>query len=225
MIDFLAWPKTPRLNAAGSTTITEKIDGTNACVIIMPLDESEQVVAGDPPIIDVIEHNDVFYAVAAQSRKRLIFPGQDNAGFAAWVEANATELVDLLGSGRHFGEWWGQGIQRRYGMDRKVFSLFNVHRFQRVAMERHDWFTRAGDINMTLVPMLYLGPFSDKAVRDELEELRRAGSYAAAQWGFSGQKAEGVVIRHRELGGNLKAFIDNDDVPKGEQDVNSDFSG
>jgi len=55
---FQPWPKTPRLNR--DCIVTEKIDGTNSAIVI---DE-----VGD---------------VYAQSRNRLITPGDDNYGFAA----------------------------------------------------------------------------------------------------------------------------------------------
>jgi hypothetical protein len=57
-VNFQPWPKIPRLHR--SIVITEKIDGTNACVVISP-DGTE---------------------IAAQSRTRVITPEQDNAGFA-----------------------------------------------------------------------------------------------------------------------------------------------
>src|SRR6185369_17529395 len=98
-IAFQPWPKIPRLNR--DITITEKIDGTNAAV----------GVSYDKAV------------VWAQSRTRIITPQNDNAGFAKWVEQNARELADVLGPGLHFGEWWGQGVQRGYGMTRKFFSL------------------------------------------------------------------------------------------------------
>jgi hypothetical protein len=65
-----------------------------------------------------------------RSRSRWITPDDDNFGFAAWVEANRDELL-TLGPGRHFGEWWGSGIQRGYGLPKgeKRFSLFNVSRW------------------------------------------------------------------------------------------------
>ena len=51
-------------------------------------------------------------------------------GFARWVETNRERLITLLGPGLHFGEWWGSGIQRGYGLTKgdKRFSLFNVER-------------------------------------------------------------------------------------------------
>lgn len=226
MIEFEAWPKTPRLSNGG-VTITEKIDGTNACVIIMPVEPHPDLGFDLDPqdlggfnLVEVTREgqSDTAFVIAAQSRKRLITPtilgGGDNAGFAGWVLDNSVELVDLLGPGRHFGEWWGQGIQRRYDMSHKVFSLFNTHRWVKVANERPDWLERAKAIHLDVVPRLYEGRFSDVAIEETLHELRTNGSLAAAKFGVSFDRPEGVIIRHRDLGGNLKAFVENDDVPK-----------
>lgn len=100
-MDFIKWPKIPRLEHE-IFHISEKIDGTNACIIITD--------AGD---------------IGAQSRTRLITPEDDNYGFARWVDNNAEQLKSDLGPGHHFGEWWGQGIQRGYNLVEKRFSLFN----------------------------------------------------------------------------------------------------
>lgn len=106
-LEFKAWPKTPRLDKASSgICITEKIDGTNAAVIIT---EDGQI--------------------GAQSRSRLITPENDNHGFARWVQENKEELLKL-GPGHHYGEWAGSGIQRRYGSDTKRFFLFNTLRWR-----------------------------------------------------------------------------------------------
>lgn len=228
MIEFEAWPKTPRLSNS-SCTITEKIDGTNACVIIQEVDTVDHWGRFAP------DHGGVCYVhvprpqaegggertflIGAQSRKRLIFPAAlsdkgDNAGFAQWVYDNRKELVDLLGSGRHFGEWWGKGIQRGYNMDHKVFSLFNVHRWSQIAKQRSDWWDRALDIHMDVVPELYIGKFSDEAVQDNLQWLRENGSLASYRWGKIFTRPEGIIVRHSQLGGNLKAFVENDDIPK-----------
>jgi len=230
-LTFEGWPKTPRLSAKGSMVVTEKIDGTNACVIVQRFGEGRSLI--DLDLSDPQSHNGICFVfeaagpdeedrvwlVGAQSRNKLIFPGKhyDNAGFAGWVLGYALELVSLLGPGRHFGEWWGQGIQRGYGMECKKFSLFDAHRWARVAIERGDWNFRADRIGMTTVPTLHIGQWSDSTVEDCLGVLRRHGSMAALQFGVVGQKAEGVVVRHRALGGNLKAFVDNDDTPKGQQ--------
>lgn len=100
-MEFIKWPKIPRLENE-IFHISEKIDGTNACIVITD--------AGD---------------VGAQSRTRLITPENDNYGFARWVYDNNQKLFEDLGPGHHFGEWWGQGIQRGYDLKEKRFSLFN----------------------------------------------------------------------------------------------------
>lgn len=104
-VEFKAWPKIPR--ATGErVTITEKLDGTNACIII----EDGQIVG-------------------TQSRKRLIAPSDDNYGFATWVESNREELLGL-GEGYHYGEWAGLGIQKNpHNLASKKFFLFNTFRW------------------------------------------------------------------------------------------------
>lgn len=174
--EFEAFPKMPRLSR--EIIITEKIDGTNAQVFI----------ADDGTIL-------------AGSRTRWITPDDDNFGFAAWVEKNADELRNL-GPGRHFGEWWGAGIQRKYGQDRKRFSLFNVSRWSEERPSCCD-----------VVPTLYRGDFTTEAVDDTIAVLRDTGSMAAP--GF--MQPEGVIVFH--LAGNVgfKKTLEKDEVPKGMQ--------
>lgn len=104
MIEFKPWPKIPRLENEIEIW-TEKIDGTNACVVI-----------------------DDYGEIGAQSRNKLITPQHDNYGFANWVQAHKQDLLSLE-PGHHFGEWWGKGIGRSYDNNEKVFSLFNTHRW------------------------------------------------------------------------------------------------
>jgi hypothetical protein len=158
-IPFEEFPKIPRLRR--DCIITEKLDGTNAQILV-PED-------GGP--------------LLAGSRNRWIAPGKltDNHGFAAWVAEHEAELR-TLGPGRHFGEWWGAGIQRRYGLTEKRFSLFNTTRWS------------APDAALppcvSLVPVLYAGPFSDAAVAVALDLLHEKGSIAAP--GF--MRPEGIVV-------------------------------
>lgn len=104
-IDFKAWPKITRVENRRPPIFTEKIDGTNACVVISEDGE-----------------------FACQSRTRIITPENDNFGFAKWAYEHKDELL-ALGPGYHFGEWWGLGIQRGYGQTEKRFSLFNTRRW------------------------------------------------------------------------------------------------
>lgn len=231
MITFEKWPKIDRLSNT-LVTVTEKIDGSNAAVIIKPMTQEEytaemktwelddfnpssgaRVVPQEWLTLVAGKEEGQLYAIGAQSRKHLIWPGSDNFGFAGWVKANAKVLADLLGPGRHFGEWWGQGIQGGHGMDRKVFSLFDQHRWSGVAQQRSDWIDRAGEINMTYVPLIYTGKFSHDVVPYSINLLRQNGSIAAAAYGVS-HKAEGVVIELPYLDVRFKAFLENDDLPK-----------
>lgn len=177
MIEFVPFSKIPRLNRG--VVITEKIDGTNACVHV---DEDGTVTAG--------------------SRTRWITPEADNHGFAKWVKEHEGELREGLGIGRHFGEWWGAGIQRKYGLDHKRFSLFNVAKWADDAVRPaccHVVPTLANSVELA-------------EVRTVLATLRTCGSYAAP--GF--MKPEGIVIYHTASGHLYKVTIEGDDKPKGQ---------
>lgn len=131
MSEFIEFRKIPRLNR--DIVITEKIDGTNAQVLIADASGfTPGVAAPDAPLMIVVR-GDERLGVWAGSRNRWLSTGTkgnaDNFGFAAWVAANAVALVDLFGPGRVFGEWWGAGIQRRYGLAGKAFSPFNVGKY------------------------------------------------------------------------------------------------
>lgn len=192
--EFQEWPKTPRLRR--TVTITEKIDGTNACIIIepgRPDDHPDGWCSG-------VYTDYGFFKVGAQSRKRIIEPGRDNYGFARWVQDNAETLVHDLGEGYHYGEWWGRGIQRGYGLDHKRFSLFNTHRWGGVEFETPS---------LDTVPHLATAEFSDRLVDTALSDLEMNGSYAAL-----GQSAEGVVIYHHDSRKCFKVLIENDNQPK-----------
>jgi hypothetical protein len=176
---FQEWPKTTRLFR--DVVITEKIDGTNAAIH----------VADDG-------------RVAAQSRRRLITPDDDNYGFARWVHENAAELAYILGPGTHFGEWWGAGIQRRYGIEGKAFSLFNTARhFENAGAE-------VGGVPVGPVPVLYHGTFSETAIRDALHDLSTFGSKAAPGW----MTPEGICIFHTQTKQVQKVTLDNHDAGK-----------
>jgi hypothetical protein len=160
VVEFESFSKIPRLFR--ECVITEKIDGTNAQVYV-PEDSALPVLAG--------------------SRNRWVTPEADNFGFGAWVAAHADELREGLGPGRHYGEWWGAGIQRRYGLSEKRFSLFNVARWGDDAVRPKC---------CHVVPVLFNGTFDTDIVAAGMEMLRREGSMAAP--GF--MQPEGVVVWH-----------------------------
>lgn len=182
-IEFEAWPKIARLNR--NIVVTEKIDGTNAAVIIT---EDGQI--------------------GAQSRNRLITLDDDNYGFARWVFSNRDALTDILGPGRHFGEWWGAGIQRRYGLGgqgAKRFSLFNSGRW---TVDAASDFGRVEGLGV--VPVLYHGPFDQGAIADALADLAQFGSAVAP--GF--MDPEGVVVYVTAARSMFKVTIKGDEAPK-----------
>jgi hypothetical protein len=172
--EFLPFAKIARLNR--EVVVTEKLDGTNALVYV---GEDGTVRAG--------------------SRSRWITPEQDNYGFARWVADRADELREL-GSGYHYGEWWGAGIQRRYGMSEKRFSLFNVARW-----------AEAYPACCHVVPVLARGLDIRAAAEAALERLREHGSFAAP--GFA--KPEGIVIYHGASKQLFKVTLEKDEAPKG----------
>lgn len=208
MSDYPAFGKIPRLNRP--VLWTEKIDGTNGLIHIeeSPLGEHmDRENPTDRKLVFVDGDEDHEYTVRAGSRNRWLTPGKqtDNYGFAAWVQENATTLADLLGPGLHYGEWWGQGIQRRYGLDHKRFSLFNAERYGWVKVE-----LEAEGIGLDVVPIL--GTSTGFEPQETfLNTLREYGSLAAP--GF--QNPEGVVALHKASGKLYKVLLENDQNPKG----------
>lgn len=180
MIEFTPFPSISRLSR--DIVITEKLDGTNAQIYVYRNYESDDL------------------SILAGSRSRWITPQEDNHGFAKWVETHKEELLKL-GEGSHYGEWWGQGIQIRYGLKEKRFSLFNTHRWSDDAVRPKC---------CSVVPVLYTGPFNTAQVDSVLEELAFSGSVAAP--GF--MRPEGIVIYHKHSGTLFKKTIKNDDKGK-----------
>lgn len=185
-MEFESFSKIARLSR--QCVVTEKIDGTNGQIGIT---EDGQMYVG--------------------SRNQWILtPGggyqADPFGFARWALDHREELIAKLGPGRHYGEWWGSGIQRGYGLSKGVkrFSLFNTSRW-------HDESTRPSCCDV--VPILYQGIFDLVHIEDCLSRLRTHGSVAAP--GFF--KPEGVVVFHVAANMMFKKTIEKDDEPKSKQ--------
>ena len=214
MSQFTPFQKIPRLNR--DIIITEKIDGTNAAIVVeRELDEDKG--SAQPGILLSEPHPLAGLVVRAQSRSRFIGPENDNAGFARWVFKNADQLATLLGEGIHFGEWWGKGVNIGYGVDGKRFSLFNVSRW-------NDMDAIVDGVPVRPVPKLYEGPWFTGlhhmiggggpglwAPAEALKVLQEHGSIAAPRW----MKPEGIVVFHTASGNLYKATIEKDDKPKG----------
>lgn len=191
-IPFNEFPKISRLSR--ECWVSEKIDGTNATILI----KGKEIFAG--------------------SKNRWVTPENDNYGFAKWVNDNREPLMGL-GDGIHRGEWWGQGIQRNYGLKEKRLSLFNVSRWclagetpRRLvyADPRIEKYQDVLPACVGLVPVLYRGMFTTNAVEGALVELRMCGSKAAP--GF--MKPEGVVCFHTAANAGFKKTLEHDEVPK-----------
>lgn len=195
MTEFQSFPKIARFSR--EVIVTEKIDGTNAQIFI---GEDGEFLTG--------------------SRKRWITPEADNYGFSRWAHEHKTELM-MLGPGRHFGEWWGNGCQRGYGLPKgeKRFSLFNVIRWclhdkipQQIPTKDPRIVKMQDQLPpcVSLVPVLWRGQFDNLDIDAVLNELRQNGSKAAP--GF--MQPEGVVIFHIAGNCSFKKTIEKDNEPK-----------
>jgi hypothetical protein len=177
-MEFKEFPKIYRVSRP--CVISEKIDGTNGQICIT---EDGEFLIG--------------------SRSRWITTETDNHGFARWAEENKSELL-RLGVGCHFGEWWGQGIQRTYGLKEKRFSLFNTARWS-------DPATRPTCCHV--VPVLFEGTFNTAQIEQCLADLRATGSRASP--GF--MKPEGIVCFHCQGNFSLKKTLEKDEEHKSQQ--------
>lgn len=176
--DFKAFPKIPRFSR--EVIITEKIDGTNAQVYITA-------------------DADIF----AGSRNRWLdsTSSGDNYGFAKWVEGNKEDLLKL-GPGHHFGEWWGQGIQRGYDLKEKRFSLFNVSL----------WNEETKPDCCYVVPVIEQGILGQgNTVHKAMMKIAQDGSFAAPGY----KNPEGIIIYHDAAKQYFKKLIENDESHKG----------
>ena len=215
-LQFCEFPKMGRLSR--EVIITEKIDGTNAQIFITsgPKDHPLALAHRFDPAdggTDLI--------MLAGSRTRWITPADDNFGFARWAAEHSTELWNL-GLGRHFGEWWGSGIQRGYGLTKgdKRWSLFNVVRWclngetpQRIphADPRVEKYQDVLPPGVGLVPVLHRGIFDTATCDTVLFQLQEGGSKAAP--GF--MKPEGIVVFHTAANVGFKKTL-NGDAAKGQ---------
>lgn len=204
LMDFRPWPKIARLNR--QVIVTEKLDGTNAQVIVArvpayPIEMAGWTVVQGAGGMDMM--------VRAASRSRLITPEDDNFGFAGWVRANAADLT-ALGEGRHYGEWWGLGIQRGYGLTGRRFSLFNTTRWQGDVQGYNPHRPSCCSVVPTIAvyDSLYY-----QEIKCEFLRLKALGSKAAP--GF--MNPEGIVVHHTASGQSFKWTYEADENGKEQQ--------
>ena len=185
--EFKPWPKIPRANKP--LVITEKIDGTNAIIHIS--EDGRVLTAGSRTrwlgSVTIIGGD-------SSAREHRLFD-KDNFGFSAWTSWNYEELLKL-GPGYHYGEWYGQGIQRTYGLTERRFALFNTARW--------------GDGRQTRPACCGVVPTLPDTVSAALELLRTQGSVAVPGW----MKPEGIVVFHTGSSTMQKILLENDHIPK-----------
>lgn len=179
---FEPWPKTLHVDKVmGNVIVTEKIDGTNACIVFQ----------------------DDGY-MFTQSRNRIITPDQDNQGFAKWAYRNQKNLFYIFGPGRHYGEWWGKKIGRTYNMQHNVFSVFNNGRFYRTdGNDMDSMSTRAQEgplfDQVSAVPLIYTGVYGSEQMVEKVFEFETGKSKAAAEFGVEFYDPEGVCYYFRNF--------------------------
>jgi len=182
--EFYKYPKIPRLQR--NCIITEKIDGTNGQILIT---EEGEIWAGSRAR---------WLPREPQIHRKTGEPKwlHDNYNFGQWVQENKEQLIKELGPGRHFGEWWGLGIQRRYDLTEKRYTLFNITKYMEYPLEL-----------CSLVPVLYQGPFTTQAIDATMDKLKETGSKAAPGY----MNPEGIVVFHEASGHLYKRTFENDD--------------
>ena len=177
--------------------VTEKVDGTNAQIYI---GADGEFLTG--------------------TRTRWITPQDDNFGFSRWAHDHKDELMQL-GPGRHFGEWFGSGINRSYGLPSGVrrFAMFNVIRWCMHGQTPQEIPTgdprkvKMQDVLpacVELVPILWRGKMDDLDADEIVQLLRVTGSHIVPGY----LNPEGIVIFHTAGNVGFKKTIEHDEMPK-----------
>jgi len=222
-MEFQEFRKIPRLSR--DMVITEKIDGTNGQIAIFSyntlLSAFQFNISGN--LCTEVEEfnmkhclcqkNNLYLFVGSKSRWLDTSSKGDNFGFAKWVQSNAEELLKL-GEGRHFGEWYGKGIQRNYGLEEKRFALFNVGKWvnefdssRTIENDKQKFCPHCCEV----VPILYQGMFDTDMIGNTLMTLKEYGSRAVPGY----MNPEGAIIFHSASGQLFKKTLENDEKPKG----------
>jgi hypothetical protein len=118
------------------------------------------------------------------------------------------------------------GIQRKYDLKEKRFSLFNTFKWakkQKLNQLQLDILDQRPEWEQTLkekqqwcpdccevVPVLYEGLFDTQKIKEVLEDLKSHGSYAVE--GF--MNPEGIIVNHLASRKLFKVTCENDEKPK-----------
>ena len=176
--EFNGYPKTKRLDDA-TFVISEKIDGSNGVIHVDPYTK----------------------AVTAGSRSKWLgddgSKSWDNHGFGEWVKENTSELQKLP-AGIHYGEWYGRGINRNYGLKERKFMLFDRKKYQDLPS-----LPECVELETLLTPELSIW-FLGRTCCEELDDLKENGSRHVP--GF--MKPEGIIVRFKSMGQVMKVILD-----------------
>lgn len=150
----------------------------------------------------------------------MITPDDDNYGFAKWVYDNAGVLMDTLGYGYHYGEWFGEGIQKNpLGIEGKRFALFHATKYT----EDNGYELNKVD-GLETVPLLFHGQAQFDTLAETIHGLSAFGSRvqgAKTHWdeGLTmdvAADAEGVIVWHKETQQKYKILLEDDAFHKWE---------
>lgn len=186
-VEFQKFPKISRLSNE-MITITEKIDGTNGQICVWR--DKRGLVH-----------------IRAGSRNKWLDEKNTNFGFYNFVMDNSIELMEGLGEGRHYGEWYGKGINRNYGLEDRRFALFNTQR----------WNKENKPSCCEVVPVIQQSDALDFIANSYLtaNDLRHSGSHVVPGY----MKPEGIIIYLHNLGRYYKVLLVDDNTHKGESDA------
>jgi hypothetical protein len=212
--DYPSFGKIPRFHR--DCMITEKLDGSNGLVEISRVPDGAGHVQGAG--IFPVDTPEGTCLVRAGSRNRWLTPEQDNYTFSRWAGENATELVKL-GEGRHYGEWFGKGIQRGYGLPDRRFALFNAARWfdprNRDGSHFNQFLPNVEQCPevVTVVPILSI---NGADILNAAVELIRGGMESTGSIAVPGfPNPEGIMVFHMAGRHFYKILFDGDNVPKG----------
>lgn len=237
-MEFKEFKKIPRFSR--EIIVTEKIDGSNGQIFIyspkdklrFPFSDESNIPSQDfidgfciyvhPENPHVDEEDKLYLFAGSRNRWLKIGKQSDNHGFASWVKEHGAELV-MLGEGRHFGEWYGKGINRGYGLEGKRFALFNVSKWHDKRLEKRlikvdektgeQTFTEVAPDCCEVVPILWEGIFDTHQINMSIHLLKANGSYAVLGY----MNPEGICVYHTASGQYFKKYILNDEKHKGEK--------
>jgi hypothetical protein len=195
MVDFKAYPKTHRIGTE-QYTITEKVDGTNGVVYVHKAKPADFRVGKDRS-----------YVKAGSRSRWLEDDGSkkwDNHGFGEWVMENERALIELP-EGFHYGEWYGRGINRNYGLKDRRFMLFDYARYDKLITNNNI----LGDLIETETVLADVVTYDYLSIAIKLNSACLSVEGSVHVRGFS--DPEGLIIRSKLRPAVYKYIIRKDE--------------